>query len=82
MAQLSDTGLAIERDQQAEDEARNVSTWRTLKVRLTGATGSMMKLLFNPSTGRLEEKPLSFNNDPQPEGDEFDERPSSGHKDF
>jgi twinkle protein len=56
IAQLSDTVLALERDQQAEDaKARNTSTIRVLKDRLTGDTGIACFLRYNKETGRLTE---------------------------
>jgi twinkle protein len=56
IAQLSDTVLALERDQQAEDvNARNTSTIRVLKDRLTGDTGVACYLRYSKDTGRLTE---------------------------
>lgn len=53
IAQLSDTVIAFERDQQGEDP--NKVTVRVLKCRFTGATGVADTLMFNTETGWLEE---------------------------
>lgn len=67
IAQLSDTVLAVERDQQDEDSP---SQLRVLKCRWTGLTGPADKLKFNLETGRYtlyEEGDASF-----PEGENND----------
>lgn len=54
LAQLSDTIIALERNQQAtEVEKKNRLTIRILKCRLTGETGVGGYLLYNKKTGRL-----------------------------
>lgn len=60
IAQLSDTIVANERDQQDEDSPTGT---RVLKCRWTGRTGPADKLKFNIKTGRYtlyEEEPPSF----------------------
>jgi twinkle protein len=52
IAQLSDLVIALERDQQSEDEG-NVSTVRSLKNRHSGRTGIIGKLRYDVATGRL-----------------------------
>lgn len=53
-AQLSDFVIALERDQQAEDnDERNTTKLRVLKNRLTGETGLVGSLRFNHETSRL-----------------------------
>ena len=55
LKQLPDTILAIERNQQTEDEdERNVLRLRVLKCRFTGDTGIADKVRFNKKTNRLE----------------------------
>lgn len=55
LKQLPDTILAIERNQQTEDEdERNVLRLRVLKCRFTGDTGLADKVRFNKKTNRLE----------------------------
>jgi twinkle protein len=71
IAQLSDTISSLERNQQADGEARNVTLWRVLKCRHTGCTGPMTKLLYDRKTGRLWEVPLSYGAQ-ETTGDEFD----------
>ena len=56
IAQLSDAVIALERNQQASKEnERNTTTIRVLKNRYAGLTGVACKLLFNHTTGRLED---------------------------
>lgn len=56
IAQLSDAVIALERNQQAEDEAaRNTTIVRVLKNRYAGITGPCAALSYNPSTGRITE---------------------------
>lgn len=56
IAQLSNIVIALERDQQAEDEDdRNVVTLRILKNRYTGETGETGHLKYHRMTGRLNE---------------------------
>jgi twinkle protein len=53
-AQLSDFVIALERNQQDEDEdARDTTSLRVLKNRLSGETGIAGALLYNHETGRL-----------------------------
>lgn len=56
IAQLSDAVVALERDQQADDQnAANTTTVRVLKNRYAGETGVACYLYFNRDTGRLAE---------------------------
>lgn len=56
IAQLSDGVVALERDQQADDQnAANTTTVRVLKNRYAGETGVACYLYFNRDTGRLAE---------------------------
>jgi len=56
IAQLSDAVVALERNQQAEDEKEsNLTTVRVLKNRYAGLTGIATRLFYNRETGRLEE---------------------------
>lgn len=56
IAQLSDSVVGIERNQQDEDEnVRNQSLLRVLKARVSGLTGPATKLQYDLETGRLEE---------------------------
>lgn len=52
IAQLSDTVIAAERDQQAGEDA-NKMLLRSLKDRLTGYTGVLGELVYDSDTGRL-----------------------------
>ena len=52
-AQLSNLVIALERDQQAEDGAVNVTSLRILKNRFSGETGITGALLYSLKTGRL-----------------------------
>jgi len=72
LKQVPDVILAKERDQQAEDEdQRDVSMIRVLKVRRGGKTGPADYLRYDPKTGRL--KPC-----PAPKKDHgFDDEPSN-----
>jgi twinkle protein len=54
LEQLSFNVLALERDQQAEDDARDSSIIRVLKCRETGDTGVADTLVYNRSTGWLK----------------------------
>ena len=54
IAQLSDTVIGLERNQQSEDEANQV-TVRVVKNRFSGSTGVATKLYFNKDTNRLSE---------------------------
>jgi len=56
IAQLSDCVIALERDQQAENEKEaNLTRLRVLKSRYTGQTGIATHLWFDPDTGRMVE---------------------------
>lgn len=56
IAQLSDCVIALERNQQAEDEREAQTTrLRVLKSRYTGDVGMACALLYDKDTGRLEE---------------------------
>ena len=56
IAQLSDCVIALERNQQSEDEAEsNTTHLRILKSRYTGDVGMATHLLYNRETGRLSE---------------------------
>jgi twinkle protein len=53
---LSDSVIALERNQQEEDERLyNTTTVRVLKNRYTGETGVATYLLYNRETGRMSE---------------------------
>jgi twinkle protein len=52
IAQLSDTVIGVERDQQDESR-KHISTLRVLKCRWNGSTGVACELIYNPKTGRL-----------------------------
>ena len=56
IAQLSDTVIALERNQQSEDELESRTTkLRVLKSRYTGDVGMATSLVYNKETGRLAE---------------------------
>ncbi len=56
IAQLSDAVIALERDQQAQNEKEaNLTKLRVLKSRYTGQTGIATHLWFAPDTGRMVE---------------------------
>ena len=56
IAQLSDCVIALERDQQAEDELESRTTkLRVLKSRYTGDVGLATSLVYDKETGRLSE---------------------------
>ena len=56
IAHLSDSVIALERDQQAEDEVlANTTTIRILKNRYTGDTGIATHLIYDRETGRMKE---------------------------
>lgn len=59
IAQLSDTVIGLERNQQSLDEA-NAVTVRVLKNRHTGATGVANRLHYDAATGRLHEQQYEF----------------------
>jgi twinkle protein len=68
IAQLSDSVIALERNQQADDpEEANTTVLRVLKSRYTGDVGYATKLFYNKETGRLSE----------PVFDSFEEEASS-----
>ena len=53
LEQLSDTVIAMERDQTDEDE-RNIATLRVLKNRTVGLVGQCDQLIYDDATGRLK----------------------------
>ena len=56
IAQLSDTVIALERNQQADDpEEANTTVLRVLKSRYTGDVGYATSLTYDRNTGRLHE---------------------------
>jgi twinkle protein len=75
IAQLSDNVWALERDQQAEGTARDVSLLRVLKNREWGITGIACGLLFDRRTGRLVEVPPDYGKE-APKDDEFSDTPA------
>lgn len=54
IAQLADTVIGLERNQQAEGKEKNLVRLRLLKCRFTGETGIAGYLWFNKETDRLE----------------------------
>ena len=64
LAQLADTVIGVERDQQ-DEEHKNLVHFRLLKSRVTGETGSAGWAAYNTTTGLLD--PSSG---PEPQGDE------------
>jgi len=81
LGSVSNSVIAIERDQQAEDpEDRRIIKVRSLKGRFTGNTGVAGYLKYNPFTRRLEEaewtEPIGDKHDPgqsfQPEPEVLD----------
>ena len=66
IAHLSDSVIALERNQQAEDEHEaNTTTLRVLKNRYTGDTGIACYLHYNKETGRMTQvdNPFMENDD-------------------
>ena len=60
IAQLSDCVIALERNQQAEDDLESRTTkLRILKSRYTGDVGLATSLIYNTKTGRLTEEDYS-----------------------
>jgi twinkle protein len=60
IAQLSDCVIALERNQQAEDELESRTTkLRVLKSRYTGDVGLATALIYDPKTGRMAEEDYS-----------------------
>tara|TARA_R110000787_G_scaffold218592_1_gene327315 strand:- start:250 stop:651 length:402 start_codon:yes stop_codon:yes gene_type:complete len=56
IAQLSDCVIALERNQQSDDELESRTTnLRVLKSRYTGNVGNATSLVYNQETGRLTE---------------------------
>lgn len=88
IAQLSYISLALERNQQAEKEAdRDVIVVRVLKNRPFRKTGAAMKLVYDHSTGRLLDFPMSFENEddgfsPEPEDADAPLGPDDGTEPF
>ena len=76
MAQLSDSVWALERNQQAEDEAeKNLVRLRILKCRHTGETGVAGYLKYDKETDRLDtykkQKVPIFKDETQEEESDF-----------
>lgn len=69
IAQLSDTVIGVERDQQDEGK-KHLSTLRVLKCRHNGYTGEAGEIRYNPTTGRLTEGSLFevAPGEPKPQG--------------
>ena len=68
IAHLSDSVIALERNQQADDAvAANTTVIRILKNRYTGETGVATHLFYNSSTGRLNEVANPFEAEEQNE---------------
>ena len=64
IAQLSDSVVSLERDQQSDDpEVANTTILRVLKSRYTGDVGIAGSLLYNRETGRLQEVFHEFEDD-------------------
>ena len=58
--QLSDCVIALERNQQADDDLESRTTkLRILKSRYTGDVGLATSLIYNPKTGRMAEEDYS-----------------------
>jgi len=56
IAQISDCVIALERNQQADDEEEaNTTRLRVLKSRYTGDVGIASSLIYDHTTGRLSE---------------------------
>ena len=61
IGQLSDCVIALERNQQSEDELEARTTkLRVLKSRYTGDVGMASSLVYDKDTGRLSEEDLEF----------------------
>tara|TARA_R100000482_G_scaffold70646_1_gene26783 strand:- start:29 stop:439 length:411 start_codon:yes stop_codon:yes gene_type:complete len=61
IAQLSDCVIALERNQQSDDELESRTTkLRILKSRYTGDVGMATALVYDPKTGRLSEEYNEF----------------------
>jgi len=58
IAQLSDTVIGAERNQQ-DEKTKNITTLRVLKCRFTGDTGIACHILFDEKTGRMREIDLN-----------------------
>ena len=58
LEQLSDAVIALERNQQAADDRKNISTIRILKNREIGLVGVAGSLMYEQATGRLVEIPI------------------------
>lgn len=67
IAQLSDCVIALERNQQSDDEIEsNTTHLRILKSRYTGDVGMATHLLYNRETGRLSEVDMDEEEDELP----------------
>ena len=68
IAQISDSVIALERDQQATDPVKaNTTTVRVLKNRYAGETGVATYLLYDKDTGRMQEIDNPFESGEEPE---------------
>ena len=68
IAHLSDSVIALERNQQAEDEVEaNTTVLRILKNRYTGDTGVTCHLHYDKETGRMSEINNPFDNNDEDE---------------
>ncbi|MFL1495708.1 P-loop NTPase family protein, partial [Pseudomonas antarctica] len=77
LRQLSDTIIAMERNQQGDNP--NVVTIRVLKCRFTGDTGVAGYLIYNKETGWLDEMPDGW----KPDSDDWkDDIPDEPNPDF
>ena len=63
LEQLSDAVIALERNQQASGEGKDISSIRILKNREIGIVGLAGKLIYNHETGRLSETDKSAGDD-------------------
>lgn len=70
LRQLSDTIIAVERNQQGEWP--NLILFRVIKCRFTGDTGPAGYMEYNRMTGRLEPKPENWVPGPEPEEEDDD----------
>ena len=66
LEQLSDAVIALERNQQAADDRKNISTIRILKNREIGLVGVAGSLMYEQATGRLVEIPIGNQEDLTP----------------
>lgn len=55
IAHVSDMVIGLERNQQAEADAKHFTNVRVLKNRFSGETGLSGRLVYNPATGRISD---------------------------